>query len=193
MKKTIIILLSMFFIVAFGIYLAVRLYDNNEEKEYNTVFDNNIIIQQEKIEVKALESSSVEEEKTTPNTLIIFKTYYTKCKHYIQEYKDIDASMVNLSKEKLKERCREWEIIKFSSEEIELTREKEEFCGEHYKLKLENSVIVIYTIDENGIESEYEQTGITTEYLTEEDILKLSAGIMVYGKEKLSYTIEDFE
>ena len=39
----------------------------------------------------------------------------------------------------------------------------------------------------------YEQTGITTEYLTNEDILKLTTGIEVYGKENLSSTMEDYE
>ena len=44
-----------------------------------------------------------------------------------------------------------------------------------------------------GNETEYLQTEITTEYLTNEDILKLTTGIEVYGKEKLTSTIEDYE
>ena len=39
----------------------------------------------------------------------------------------------------------------------------------------------------------YEQTGITTEYLTEEDILKLTTGIIIFGKENLTSTIEYYE
>ena len=74
-----------------------------------------------------------------------------------------------------------------------ILREKIDFCGEHYKIKLENSTIVIYSIDKNGVETEYEHTGITTEYLTKEDILKLTQGIYVYGKENLTSTIEDYE
>ena len=61
------------------------------------------------------------------------------------------------------------------------------------KIKLENNAIVIYSIDEYGVESEYEHTGITTEYLTDEDILKLTSGIYIYGKENLTNTIEDYE
>ena len=192
MKKTIIILICIFIIVFFGVFLAVRIYDNSEESKYNTAFDNNMIIQEENIEIKAVETSNVEE-KTTPNTLMIYKTYYTKCKHFIQEYKDIDASLVNLTEEELKEKLKVWDIDKFSKEEIEISREEETFCKEHDKLKLENNSIVIYSVDENGIETEYEHTGITTEYLTEEDILKLTAGIYVYGKENLTSVIEDYE
>ena len=49
------------------------------------------------------------------------------------------------------------------------------------------------SINEDGLETKYENTGITTEYLTNEDILKLTTGIVVYGKENLSNTIEDYE
>ena len=193
MKKTIIILTSIFFIVALGVFIGVRIYDNNLQEKYNTAFDNNMIMPKEGIEVQALEASNIGEVKTTPNTLIIYKTYYTKCKHYVQEYKDIDASLVNLKKEEFKEKFKNWDIDKFSSEEIEVSKEEEGFCGQHYKLKLENSTIVIYKVGEDGVETEYEYTGITTEYLTEEDILKLAEGIYVYGKENLTSTIEDYE
>lgn len=193
MKKTIIILISIFFIVALGVYFGVTMYDNNKQNQYNNLLENNMVSQENNIKISSLETSSAEEEKTTPNTLIIYKTYYTKCNHYVKEYKKIDASLVNYTEKELKAKCRNWNIDEFSSEEIEMSKEKEDFCGEHYKIKLENSAIVIYSIDENGTEKEYQHTGITTEYLTQEDILKLTQGIYVYGKENLTSTIEDYE
>lgn len=193
MKKTIIILISIFFIVAIGVYFGIVIFDTNKSNKYNNVFDDNMIVKENNIEISSLEASITEEEKTTPNTLIIYKTYYTECNHYVKEYKKIDASLVNCTEKEIKEKCRNWDIDKFSSEEIEMSKEKEDFCGEHYKIKLENSAIVIYSIDKNGVETEYEHTGITTEYLTEEDILKLTQGIYVYGKENLTSTIEDYE
>lgn len=192
MKKIVIILTCIFFIVATGVYFGVTMYDNDNKNEYNQAFDNNMIVE-ENIGISTIEVSNIEEEKTTPNTLIIYKTYYTKCNHFVQEYKQIDASLVNYTEKELKEKCKNWDIDKFSSEEIEMSREKIDFCGEHYKIKLENSTIVIYSIDKNGVETEYEHTGITTEYLTKEDILKLTQGIYVYGKENLTSTIEDYE
>lgn len=179
-------------IIIFGIFIGTRIF-NYENSTHNTIINNNIIKQEENIEISSVEISSKEEERTTPNTLIIYKTYYTKCKHYIQKYEDIDASLVNCTENELKEKCRGWRIDKFSSKEVEMSKEEEKFCNEHYKLKLENNVIVIYNVDENGVETEYQQTGITTEYLTEEDILKLTTGIYVFGKENLTSTIEDYE
>lgn len=193
MKKTVIILICIFFIVSLGTYLGITMFNNDNKNKYNQAVDNNMIMQEKNIEISTLETSNVEEEKTTPNTLIIYKTYYTKCNHFVQEYKQIDASLVNYTEKELKEKCKNWDIDNFSSEEIEMSREKIDFCGEHYKIRLDNRTIVVYSIDENGIETEYEHTGITTEYLTEEDILKLTAGIYVYGKENLTSTIEDYE
>ena len=134
-----------------------------------------------------------QDEKTTPNTLMIYRTYYTKCNHYINEYKDIDISAVNLTKDEIKEKNRDWSIKEFSPEQIILEKEEESFCNQHYKLKLLDDRIVILSIDENGNEVEYEKTEITSEYLTEEDILKLKEGIVVYGKENLSSMLEDYE
>lgn len=191
LKKTVWIIIIILIII-FGIFIETRIF-NSKDRKHNKIINNNIIKQEENTEISSLEISSKEEERTTPNTLIIYKIYYTKCKHYIQKYEDIDASLVNCTENELKEKCRGWRIDKFSSKEVEMSKEEEKFCNEHYKLKLENNVIVIYNVDENGVEKEYEQTGITTEYLTEEDILKLTTGIYVYGKENLTSAIEDYE
>lgn len=193
MSKKIAITISIIVIILLGIMFGFIMYDNEPTVNENKMLNNeNILAIQENENVIVVETS-VEEERTTPNTLIVYKTYYTKCKHYIQRYEDIDASLVNLTEKEFKEKNRKWSIEKFSGEEVELSKEEESFCNEHYKLKLENNVIVIYKIDEAGIETEYEQTGITTEYLTNEDILKLTTGIEVYGKENLSNTMEDYE
>ena len=190
LRRTLIIL-GVILIISIGILMGFLLYDAEAVGE-ESVERNNDVITIEDQNIQVIETS-IEEEKTTPHTLIIYKTYYTDCKHYIKRYEDIDASMVNLTEKEFKEKNRGWRLDKFSSSEIEVSKEVEAFCNEHYKLKLENKVIVIYKIDEEGRETEYEQTGITTEYLTTEDILKLTSGIEVYGRENLTSTIEDYE
>jgi len=193
-NKKIALIISIIAIIALGVTFGIIMYDNNSPtvNENTMMYNDNVLALEENANILLLETS-VEEERTTPNTLIIYKTYYTVCKHYIKRYEDIDVSLVNLTEKEFEEKNREWSIEKFSAEEIELSKEEEAFCDEHYKLKLENNVIVIYKIDEEGYDTEYEQTGITTEYLTNEDILKLTTGIEVYGKENLSNTMEDYE
>jgi len=193
-NKKIAITISIVSIILLGVVFGYIMYDNDTPivDENTMVYNDNVLAIEEDENILLLETS-VEEMRTTPNTLIIYKTYYTKCKHYIRRYEDIDISLVNLTEKEFKEKTRGWNIENFSSGEIELSKEEETFCNEHYKLKLENNVIVIYKIDEAGVETEYEQTGITTEYLTNEDVLKLTTGIEVYGKENLSSTMEDYE
>ena len=193
LNNKIAITISIVLIVLLGITFGIIMFNNEPTVNENIMLSNeNVLAIENNQEISAVQTS-VDEERTTPNTLIIYKTYYTVCKHYIQRYEDIDVSLVNLTEREFKEKNREWNIDKFSPEEIELSKEVEAFCNEHYKLKLENKVIVIYKIDEAGIETEHEQTGITTEYLTNEDILKLTTGIEVYGKENLTNTMEDYE
>jgi len=193
LNKKIAITISIILIIFLGIMFGFIMYDNEPIVNENIMmYNENILAIENNQEISAVQTS-VEEKRTTPNTLIIYKTYYTVCKHYIQRYEDIDISLVNLTEREFKEKNRGWSIENFSKEEIELSKEEEAFCDEHYKLKLENNIIVIYKIDEEGVETEFEQTGITTEYLTNEDIFKLTTGIVVYGKENLTSTMEDYE
>ena len=136
MKNTWLIILGIILIVGLGIFVGYNMVDS-PAKEYNTAFDNNMSIQDEMYNDIIIEVSNREEEVTTPNTLIIYKTYYAKCKHYVQEYKDIDASLVNLKEDELKEKSKGWKVDKFSSQEIEMSREVNKFCNQHYKIKLE--------------------------------------------------------
>lgn len=181
-------------IIVLAIFAGLYLYDMNNVNKEN--INNNVTevnTGEENIEItEALEIAN-QEEKTTPNTLMIYRTYYTKCKHYINEYKDIDISSVNLTEEEIKDKNRDWRIKEFSAEQIVLEKEEEAFCNQHFKLKLVDSNVIIFIIDEDGNEAEYQKTEITSEYLTNEDILKLTEGIVVYGKENLSSVLEDYE
>ena len=194
MKNIFLTIIIIIAVVASGVAVGIYLYNTN-----NTVKDNfnnesiEITTQENYIEEENIIEILNKEEKTTPNTLLIFKTYYTDCKHYINEYKIIDGDLVNLTENEFLNLNKNWKIEDFSPEQIKLYKEVEGFCNEHYKLKLIDGKLIIYRIDEQGEETEYEVTDITEDYLTTEDILKLKEGIFVYGKENLSSTLEDYE
>ena len=194
MGRKVFVGICILIIIVLAIFVGLYLYDMNNVNKEN--INNNVTevnTREENIEItEALEIAN-QEEKTTPNTLIIYRTYYTKCKHYINEYKDIDISSVNLTEEEIKDKNRDWRIKEFSAEQIVLEKEEEAFCNQHFKLKLIDGNVIIFIIDENGNEAEYQKTEITSEYLTNEDILKLTEGIVVYGKENLSSVLEDYE
>lgn len=137
--------------------------------------------------------TNFKEEKTSPNCIIVLKVYYEVCEHLIETRKNIEQAQINLTEEELKEKFSDWEIQKFTSNEIVLYKEVNEFCNEHFLLKEEGGYISIYKLDENENEILFQTTEIPTEYLAEEDLSQIRSGIKVYTQKELNKTLEDFE
>lgn len=133
------------------------------------------------------------EEKVAANAILILKKYYTKCDHTINEYVELPKELVNLTKEQVQEKYADWQVIGFEKGKITLYKEFDDVCGEHFKLKIEDGKVVVYTVNNDGTETLYEKTNISSEYLTETDLLNMQDGLEIYGKEELNQVIEDFE
>ena len=136
---------------------------------------------------------SVTEEKLSSNAILILKKYYDKCEHTINEYVELPPELVNMTEKEVQAEYPEWEVIGFEKGKLTLYKEFKDGCGEHFKLKIEDGKIVIYIINSDGTESIYEKTNISSEYLTETDLLNIQDGLEIYGKEELNQIIEDFE
>ena len=144
-------------------------------------------------EVNVVEEANAQEEKISPNAIIIFNEYYPECEHTISRYEKIGEELVNFTEEEFQKKYKEWIIEKFSSQEIILKKEIKGQCGEHYMLRDEEGRVMIYVLGENGEETLLEKTEIPTEYLTETDMINMENGLIVYGKESLNKLLEDFE
>lgn len=204
MKKSWLIILVLAIIVI-GIITGVYIYNRNKKIGKNIV-DNEINIvsetitdecteEYEKLEEQAkleIETNS-SEEKISPNCLITLKRYYDECQHTINEYLDIPKDLVNGTKSDLQREYPNWEIQKYSNNEIILYREFNSNCGQHFVLRDVDGKINIYKINENNEEELYEKTEISVEYLTETDKIEIQNGIRVNGIEELNQLIEDFE
>ena len=204
MKKSWLIILVLAIIVI-GIITGVYIYNRNKKIGKNIV-DNEINIvsetitdecteEYEKLEEQAkleIETNS-SEEKISPNCLITLKRYYDECQHTINEYLDIPKDLVNGTKSDLQREYPNWEIQKYSNNEIILYKEFNSNCGQHFVLRDVDGKINIYKINENNEEELYEKTEISVEYLTETDRIEIQNGIRVNGIEELNQLIEDFE
>ena len=133
------------------------------------------------------------EEKLSANAILILKKYYKKCEHTINEYVELPQELVNMTEEQVQANYSDWEVIGFEKGKLTLYKEFEDVCGEHFKLKVENGKIVVYIVNSDGTENIYEKTNISSEYLTETDLLNMQDGLEIYGKEELNQIIEDFE
>ena len=197
-----IIIISAVLAICAGIatYFIVR-----QNKKSETIPETNTYIS-EKIEDECTEEYKEEqmekqnttevsstEEKVAANAILILKKYYTKCDHTINEYVELPKELVNLTKEQVQEKYSDWEVIGFEKGKITLYKEFDDVCGEHFKLKIEDGKVVVYTVNNDGTETLYEKTNISSEYLTETDLLNMQDGLEIYGKEELNQVIEDFE
>ena len=197
-----IIIISVILAICAGMatYFIVR-----QNKKSETIPETNTYIS-EKIEDECTEEYKEEqmanqntaevsstEEKVAANAILILKKYYTKCDHTINEYVELPKELVNLTKEQVQEKYSDWKVIGFEKGKITLYKEFDDVCGEHFKLKIEDGKVVVYTVNNDGTETLYEKTNISSEYLTETDLLNMQDGLEIYGKEELNQVIEDFE
>ncbi len=204
MNKIIIAMISIIIIFS-AIFLAISIYSPNEVENEDNIIAN--IANQDKVtdecveEYEQLNNENIEEVintnsneiKISPNCSFTLKKYYKQCEHVVNEYLSLPDNLINNTKEELQKKYKDWTIETFESNKVVLYKEFEGECNEHYVLKQLNGKIVIYKIDSSNAETLYEETEISTDYLTDEDKLQIENGIKVYGKEALNQAIEDFE
>jgi len=182
------------FLTGLYLYKINRIKTTEKKIVAETIEDDcTAIVELSDKEWSDLVETNNKEEKTSPNCKVILKVYYEDCEHLIETRKNIEEAEVNLAEEELKERFTEWEIHKFTPNEIVLYKEVNGFCNEHFLLKEEDGYITIYKLDKNNNAELFRETEISTEYLAEEDLRQIRNGIKVYTEKELNKTLEDFE
>lgn len=183
-------------IIALVTYIIVSLNNKKESEQEQNDYISEVIedeCTEDYIEEQKTATVSSEEEKVASNALMILKKYYSNCDHTIDEYVELPQEIVNMTKEEVEEYYSDWKVIGFEKGKITLYKEFEDVCGEHFKLKIENGKVVVYIVNNYGTESVYEKTNISSEYLTDTDLVNMQDGLEIYGKEELNQIIEDFE
>lgn len=198
MKKYTIILILIGIVLGFftGIYLyrINQIGVNQFEQEIAIIEDEctEIAELEENGELDLVRTNS-EEEKISPNCVLTLKVYYSNCGHLIEKKESIKETEVNLTEDELKSKFPEWEVQKFTSTEIILYKEVNEFCNQHFLLKEEDGFISIYKLNEDNSTEFFRMTEIPTEYLAEEDLKQIEDGIEIYTEKELNKALEDFE
>lgn len=201
MNKINKVIISMFVISVILIAIVIVMLVNENKKNYvgegvKTQIGE-VIYDECTNEYEETEENSVitntKEEKVSPNCRITLIKYYKGCKDEINEYLIAPQELVNCTEKQVQEKYKEWKIRDFSSNQIVLYREFDGECGEHYILKDKEGKVIVYKIDNNGKEQEYEKTEVSTDYLPEKDKKLIKEGLKVNGKEKLNEIIESFE
>ncbi|HBC83939.1 MAG TPA: hypothetical protein DCZ30_00320, partial [Clostridiales bacterium] len=113
--------------------------------------------------------------------------------HTIKEEKNAEEDIINKNEQDINEKYIEWDIKKFSADNIILYKEVNNVCDNDYIIKEKEGNIVIFKLDNEGREVLYDITPIEVKYLPEADLIQLKDGIKVNGLDRLNQIIEDFE
>ena len=176
-----------------GIILLGVLYNKlNREINMFSQIDINSSIGPNGVDKDIVETNYVST-KISPNAKIVFKTLYKKCGDIKVEEKIADENIVNKNEYEFSEEYKEWEIKKFSSNEVILYKEVDKMCGDDYYIKDLDGTICVIKVDDEGNESLYKKTDIEVQYLPNEDKEKLHTGIKTNKLENINKIIEDFE
>ena len=131
--------------------------------------------------------------KISPNTKLIFKTFNKKCGHCVEKEIIADENIVNKNEYEISELYKNWNIKKFTSNEVVFYKEEDKYCGEDYVVKEIDGVISIYRIDPDGNETLYKNSSLDIKYLPEDDRNNLKQGIKINGNKELNELLEDYE
>lgn len=110
------------------------------------------------------------------------------------ENEDNPIKIQEISEEFVDDDCvYEWNDYEEYIKELEQASSMYQNEKVHYLVKSENNCITVYYVDESGNTILYKETGISINYLGEDDIKNLENGIDVYGAQDLNKLLEDFE
>lgn len=199
LRRYVLIITLFLGVIVLGALTGLYIYKitNIEDK-----FQNLEIAEKEVIEddctaeyeyMEQIKSANAQKEKISPNARVITNIYYSECGHTAKDTDIVENKYINFTQEEFEKEYEDWEIEKFTKDEIILKKEKQGICNEHYIVKEKDGYLAIYSLDENEKETLQDITEISTQFLPNTDLVKLQEGIRAYGKESLYSLLEDFE
>lgn len=130
------------------------------------------------------------------STRIIFRTHFTRC----QTIKDVSMEpfeeIVGLKESGFKayalEEYKDWQVVRFSADEVILFQRKDQICPDHYLVSENEGYIVVFKFNEAGVRYVAERTYIPISILPDVDQEKIRRGILVRTREEVYKLLEDY-
>lgn len=187
------LLFSLVFFVlsfAFGYFIM----DNKINKENNEISINHQ--NNDGNDVAGIEIVR-EENRITPNTKILWKTFYKECGDSTTLETEAADEMINFTKSEFEEYLNKTypnhRLIDFSSSKVSLYEEKDHLCKNHFVVGTEKDRIAIFRIGDNGeriLDKLFDDYPISV--LRELDQEKIREGIIVDSEDELYNLLENF-
>lgn len=175
-------------LMVIGIYIGVELTDEDIPQTEQNVFVSNT----DAIEIYN-EEAKMEEEEELIDVDVKFTDVYPDCGHNIET----EEHQQNTTKEKVRNEIEDkdlgYRLVGEQDGILIYQKVHTGKCMNHYKVILENDVVVIYRIGKTGEFESYQTTEITSAMLREGIKEQLEAGIIVDDIEELFLLMEDIE
>ena len=174
-------------LMSIGIYIGLDISGDNKSKKEEVVVSNTD-------NIKIYDENAVDEtyEEIT-DVDVKFTDIYPDCGHSIEQKEHYSGTTKDKVIKEIEEKDLTYKLV--GEEDGVLLYEKVHTgkCMNHYKVVLENNVVKIYRIDEEGEYKLYQDTEITGTMLRDGIVEQLEDGIMVDDIEELFLLMEDIE
>ena len=186
-----ILVISMFVVLLmFGVYIGFNVGKGNSANELaESVMNKNT-----EDEVSIYTESKAEEKYDIE---LVYEEEYTLCGHKIDNSEIISNTTLEELKEKeiakQKESENEYEVLEESNERLVFYKKVDQNCPNHFNVKLENGIVVVYSRVNDTVSTVYQKIDIPQDLISPEMIEELNVGIKVDSKEDLNLIIEDLE
>lgn len=193
MKRYRILMISMFFILlVFGICMGFTLTKKDKKNtEPSLVVDNKIEEDTEEVNVYTATSTK------TYDIEVVYEDYYKLCGESIIAKDMVYGTTLDKVKEeeaaKQKTEEKVYEIEEESNDRIVYKRTLEGNCPNHFKVILENGIIVVYSVLNETMSTVFQEIDTSQDLIRPEMLEELNNGIIVNSKEELNLLIEDIE
>lgn len=114
-----------------------------------------------------------------PNTILEFNTNYSSCNHTIKN-SIYTNDYINYSLDELQEKYPDWTFQSYENNTIKFYKKVNDFCNEHYLVKINNNNIYIYQLDINNNIENVINSNISIDYLTDDDKNNLYDNVYIY-------------
>ena len=130
--------------------------------------------------------------KTGPDSVLIFNRYYTRCRHTVKE--ETDHGNAGKTGQQLKRAFPEWQLAKFTPEEVTFRKSIDCYCPKYYVMKAKEDYLVIYRPKKDtGKLEAVEESNIPYSTLSPEMKKQVDKGLAVDSREEVERLLENLE
>ncbi|MDD3839578.1 MAG: BofC C-terminal domain-containing protein [Clostridia bacterium] len=195
-RKTNKLVYALMFVLLFAGGYLLGGYYMKKSLDFEAEGNTKLNAQDETAEYDSQQPVSINEKEKIINTStkLKFINKYDKCGHQVVEESPCDNYLINLDEEGFRKIYNSWNIVEFSSKEVVLEKNFEQYCPNHYLvIEKEGSVVVQQNILGTEEMETINQLDVSIDYLPSDLRTRLKEGIILDTKKELLHMLENLE